>query len=326
MAKKPKSDDVQPEQAADSTVKPEDQAIATVPSQQSTDLDTDLSFDPTSWRDIDEASASNVGIGEVQVSRLGIAQSLTPEVASNVEGWRSGILFDTIAREPLSLFGQPPWLLDKGITDCKPRSYLPFLPILKMPSEFCKWPDKGERESGIKKFHWKSLDQSEQRVREGMWPPIGNWKGTGSPPVTQHLNIVGICVNMEGDMISTPIIASFSRTSFKAGRKLVTAIVNHRMQRLPNWGRVYYLYTDPQKLPNGFTTNVMDFAKGRKISEVFEPDVFKALHEFCYSIAVPLANKETGYDLQCSYLNAATFSEEEGAEGEGGDDSSDPSF
>jgi hypothetical protein len=327
MAKKPKEEGKEEGVAVESVSQEKETRQETSLAPASTALQADdLSFDPASWREIDKAMDENIAATELQFSRLAIAQPLVPEVVEEAEGWQKGGFYDSVTREPLFMRELPPWLLAKGIpkSELKPQTFLPFVPIFKLPTEYVKWPTKEERKAGVKMFHWKSLDPNEQRVREGVWPPVGVWQGQGAPPVTQHCNIFGFPVDLEGSKLSNSMIASLSRTSFKTGRKWVTQIKHHRMNNLAPWGRIYYLYTELKTFDEG-QAFVLQFAKGPKLLELSNG---QELHRECFTIAKQLADGESGRAYQEAILAAAQFALDEAhtPEGEGGDEGKDPDF
>ena len=275
--------------------------------------------------EIDNAIHDNIEDGEIQVSRIGIAQPTSPKVAGGEEGWQGGMLFDNMGQEVITLLGKAPWLLSKGIpaADLKAQPFLPFVPIFKLPNEYVLWPSKDERAAGIKRFHWKTLDGTEARVREGMWPPKGNWVGEGSPPVTEHLNILGIGLNEDGTPRTGLIVASFSRTSFQTGKKLITACVTQKTQQLPFFGRVYYLFTDKlvDKKTNA-TYYAIQFAKGPKLLEFgSNREATSSLFREAFAAQKKLSDATNGKYLQELYINAAQLGDADahGAASEGGE-------
>lgn len=268
-------------------------------------------------KEIDEAIQDNTGVGEIQISRISIAQPGTPEVASAQAGWQAGMLFDSQSREVITEFGKPPWLLARGVEsgDIKAVHYLPIVFIFKLPSEYVMWPSKEEREQGIKNFHWKDLDPASPRVREGMWPPKGIWRGEGAPPVTEHLNLLGIGLNTDCSPKTNLIIASFSRTSFRTGQKLVTNLSQHKMSSLPYWGRVYYLFTQSHT-EDRQTWYTIEFAKGPRLDKYGleaggSDEINRLVNAQCFKNARDLSNKDSGRTLQELMINAAAFADEE---------------
>jgi len=315
---------------------------------------------PENWEqdmaDIEAATQENIGVGEIQISRISIAQPTTKEVARKVAGtsWDGGVLFDNMAREIVSIEGKAPWLMKEGVAPDKllPRHYLPFVPIIRLPSEYVLWPNKDERQQGLTMFHWKELDPMNPKVREGLWPPKGTWvapvKGQ-APPVTEHLNILGIGLNDDGSKRTGLMIASFSKTSFKTGQKLVSSCVQQKMNRLPFWGRVKWLFTD-QRDEGTQTWFVLRFANGPRLVEFGseenrESGLMTELFRECFAEAKALSDPTpsemnpritTGKYLQELYINAAQFDTDselgsgdtmDAEAGEGGSASSDsPNF
>jgi hypothetical protein len=243
------------------------------------------------------------------------------------------MLFDSMTREIITLNEKPPWMIAKGVpeSDLKPRPFLPVVCIFRLPSEYVKWPSKEEREQGIKKFHWKDLDAQSPRVREGLWKPKGIWTGEGSPPVTEHLNILSMGLNMDASIRTNLLVNSFSRTSFRAGQKLVTSLNQHRMHKLPWWGRIYYLFTEAKKNEKNETYYVLMSAKGPRLEEFGDRENAIEVFKSCYEQAKMLSDKNSGREYQQMMINAAAFAEDhgvdEGGAGGGGDvDSEEPTF
>lgn len=273
----------------------------------------------SAMKQINAATMENIGVGEVQISRLSIAQPGTPEVASNEQGWQAGMLYDSMSREPISLFGKPPWMLARGIDpgELKAVHYVPMVYMFKLPTEFVKWPSKQEREAGIKQFHWKDLDKFSPRVREGLWKPKGTWIGEKgqAPPVTEHMNLLGFGLDEHCNFKSNLLISSLSRTSYPVGKKLVTALQQHKMNNLPWWGRVYYLFTEPRRDELNNTYYVICFAKGPMLLEygsVVGGDNSQNKNVFnqCFKMSKSLSDQVHGRALQESMLNAAQITEE----------------
>jgi len=274
---------------------------------------------------IDDAIYENVG--NLQVSRIAISQPGTPEVAAGEEGWKAGILFDNMTKEIFSKVRKATWIK----TESPPMiSYAIFLPIFALPTEFVAWPTKEERQEGMKNYHWKSLQISDARVQAGIWPPKGKWKGTGSPPVTEHKNLLGIILNEDGTPMSGHIVLSCSRTSFRSGEKLMGQCLQHKMNNLPNfWGRVYFLMTE--KKLNASTNNTyyqLSFAKGPSISEFIQDKThLRAIVEECFQLQKDLSDKsiDSGQEstkgrlMQERFINAAALQQDD----ESGDERTD---
>jgi len=299
-------------------------------------LETDPDEIARQMAEINAAMGENIGQGEIKVSRMAIAQPGTPQVAANEPGWKGGMLFSNLTKEIFSVAGKAPWLLSKGIspTEVRTYDYANFVPIFRLPSEYCKWPTQEERDAGIKQYHWKTLNLNDPRVQEGLWRPKGIWQGTGAPPVTEHLNILGYCLNDDGTPRSGLVVASFSRTSFPTGELIVTNCREQLMQGLAFWGRVYHLYTEPTKNKKNQTYYVMQFAKGKKLLEFGTEenrDAVKSIFTQCYLTAKELSDKLNGKALQELYINASGLGEDEEAGaavtgGEGEEGGMDPNF
>jgi len=270
---------------------------------------------------IDGAIDENIELGEIKVSRISIAQPGTPQVASNQQGWKGGMLFSNLTNEFLSHAGKSPWLIAKGLepSEIRTQEYCNFVPIFRLPTEYCKWPNKEEREAGMKRFHWKTLNKNEPRVREGIWENRGGtFNGKGAPPVTEHLNVLGIVLNDDGTPMSGLVVASFSRTSFPTGELLVTNCKEQKMTGLPFWGRVYHLYTESTTNDQRQTYYVLQFAKGKELLKFGDPDMMKAVNRMCMKTAFDLSDPVNGKKLQELYINAAGMADN--VDDAGGDD------
>lgn len=284
--------------------------------QVSTQTDDFFSGISDELKGIYQASDENIDNSELQIARIGIVQPLSPEVANQVEGWKGGMLYDNVTRSVISSPMKQPWLKYRGIAEEQLRTVdtLIFVPIFKLPTEYVRWPNKEERAAGQKTFQWKTLDATETRVREGMWKPKGTWVGKGSPPVTEHLNIVGAAVNQDGSVISLPIVLSFSRTSYPTGKKFVTFCQNLKLKNLPWWGVPQYLYCDKITNTRNETYYVLRFATGPTLQQIFPQEVGRALHLDCLKLAKELSNPETGKIFQQNLINAAAIAPEESDE------------
>ena len=269
-------------------------------------------------KEIYDASDQNVDNSEIQISRIGIVQPTSPEVTGQMEGWKGGMLYDNVLREVISYPLKQPWLKFRGIDEASLRTIdtLIFLPIFKLPTEYVRWPNKEERQNGQKAFYWKTLDVREQRVKEGIWPNRGgSFTGKGSPPVTEHLNVVGGALDQDGSIKSMPIVLSFSRTSHPTGRRFVTFCQNLKLKNLPWWGVPQYLYCDKKTNDQG-TFFILRFANGPLLQQLFSQEIAKSLHEQCLKLAKELSKSDTGRAFQENLISAAAFVVED-HEGEG---------
>lgn len=289
-----------------------------IPAQQPANAITVL--DRETMELLDGALAENTFEGELSFSRLGIAQPLTPEVGAQESGWSAGQLFDNVTREIYSDKDYPPWLVEKGVDkDAMSKvHFCLFLPIFKLPTEFILWKDRKTEGNG---FHWKTLDRSDPRVVEGVWPRDGGTWGTRKeqqkpdgkslpPPVTTNANYLGVVLDWrDGLAKSSPLVATFSRTSASAGSKLSNFLQRHRMQQLPIFGKTYWFTTraKPHAETNS-TYHVLNVLPGRKTV-----DVNAEMLKLSLPIARKLADPKTGRDFQERIINAAALDQSEDA-------------
>ena len=264
------------------------------------------------------AIQENIDSSELQISRLAIMQPQSPEVTNDEQGYKKGQIVDNLTREIFTDLGKPPWLLGKVPDDeLSDVFHCCLVPVFKLPSEYIKWIPKSEQEPGGDMWEFKTLDQKDPRVREGVWPPIGSYKGD-KPPVTTNINMLCLIIDNQGLAKSSFVVATFARTSYNAGKQLVTACNQHPLAGLPYWGRCYYLSTKKEVKDIGGTDSVYyiyQVSKGPATGSL-NPHI----DAFAGKMALWLADKEEGKARQESLINAAAISDETGEEGAGGDD------
>ena len=274
---------------------------------------------------IQDAINQNVDKSELQISRLAIMQPQSPEITSQEQGFVMGQIVDNVNRDVYTDLANPPWLKGKVPDDqLEPVHSCLIVPIFKLPSEFIKWIKKDEQEPGGDMWEWKSLDQNDPKVREGIWPPIGTFKGD-KPPVTTNINMLCMVLNPDdGFARSSFIVATFARTSFSTGKNLVTQCQAHGMSGLPYWGRCYWLYTKQETRIIGTTPShfyVYKIAKGPALTSVNQ-----AAEPILKEFALWLADPELGRSRQESLINSAELGDGEGKDEVSGDvaDDDDP--
>jgi hypothetical protein len=254
---------------------------------------------------------------EIAISRVAILQPASPEVAQGKPGYKAGQLVDSINRSILTQRAKPLWLIDQGVNpdELTLVDNMMFVPIAKLPFEYVKWKTLEERtEEEPIPFHWKSLDKTEEKVREGIWKKHGGTYGTlpdqdGRPPVTVNTNYLVLPIDQETmTAMSNFVVLTFSRTSSKAGEKLATFMAGHRFESLAPYGRTYFVSTNQKvRVDAGQeqTYYVMDINKGGKTS-IACPAMIPMVHQ----IALQLASKETGKDAQLAMINATDLSDD----------------
>lgn len=253
---------------------------------------------------IQEAIDANVDQSELQISRLAIMQPQSPEITGQEMGFSPGQIVDNINREIYTDHVNPPWLAGKVEADkLSPVYCCLIVPIFKLPSEYIKWIKKDEQEPGGDMWEFKTLDQNDPRVREGVWAPIGTFKGD-KPPVTSNINMLCLVLDaVTGIAKSSFIVATFTRTSFSTGKNLVTQCKQHGMSGLPYWGRTYWLYTKPETRMVGSTEStycIYKIAKGPAL-EAVNGNAERTIRKF----ALWLADPELGRVRQESLINSA---------------------
>lgn len=279
---------------------------------------------------MDTAIQDNINPSELQISRLAMVQSKTPEREADIQEYTLGSIIDNRTREIYSETGAPPWMLERGFLakDLEDVKFLRFVPIFKLPSEFICWKDRKTEGKGM---HWKTLDPTDKRVRDGSFPPRGRWKPTAekkSPPVTENINFLGLIVDEAGNPRSNFLVLTLAKTNFNTGRKLVTALQYHKSNNLPYWAKIYYLYTETKQFGDN-TAKVFEIAPS-KGTVPKNPVLFKQ----CKDMALWLMDKEEGRVRQEAMINSATIEDDDlggehagtvNADGEGGS-TTEPAF
>lgn len=254
------------------------------------------------YRELEQAFHDNVDIGaELQISRVAIMQPQSPEVTNQEPGYRAGQLADNLTREVLSHFIKQPWLKGKVPDDeLGDVNVMAVVPIFKLPTEFIKWKDLKTEGRG---FHFKTLDPRDPRVREGVWPPRGTWGNKpgqeGAPPVTENMNFLCVVLNPTEtpfEVQVTFIVVTFSRTSATAGKRFLQHILQNKMNKLPFWGRVFYIWTKKETNEAG-VFYVMKIAKGPRTQ-----DVAPHILDECFMMAKRLSESR---EFQETMINAA---------------------
>ena len=255
----------------------------------------------------------NVRKGEGSIHRIGILQQGSPECAKQLAGYKPGMLVDNKTRMVLTTYGVPPWLLGRGIPESEISKvhYMECAIGWKLPPEFIKWKTKAEKAADEKmgilgRWHFKSLDGTEQRVREGVWRSQGGTFGLKpeekglAPPVTINSNYLLVPIDYAtGQALCNFTVQSFSRTSAKTG-DLVQDLINElRARKLPPWGISIFLFT-VQQSDGENTWQEVHMARGRSTQQ-YCPDVYS----MCMSLAKELMKPITGKEMQLAILNAA---------------------
>jgi hypothetical protein len=287
----------------------------------------------------------NLDQNDIRISRLHLCQIGTPEVASRVAGYDQGMWIDNINRQIYSEFDKAPWLVKRAANQLTVQqiNFMRFVPICILPKEYCKWKDRNTEGNGM---HWKSLDKNEQRVREGIYKSRGGLfvppeTGSKKPPVTENINILGYAVDADWRPLSPELVASFSKSGFRAGKFLVSEISRHRLFKVPTWGRMYYFYSKAGTPRPGQNDNfvIPQIAVGDTIYEAIAgkssaaertelQNYLKEFHAKTKELALMLTDKtvepgakETnGRLLQERYINAAVDNLDDDGGDEAGED------
>lgn len=276
-------------------------------------------------RAVQEAIDSNVGETELTFSRLAFMQPGSPEVASQEPGYKIGQVVDSINREIYSDYSKPPWMVDKGIDPGELNNvhWCLLMPVFKLPTEFIKWIPRNEREPGDPLWEFKTLDAEDERVVEGCWPNTvrgGKWGTTPEtknerPPVTDNNNFLVLVIDLEAKVAKGNfIVATFSRTSSKAGRTLSNYCNGHKMEGLPYFGRCYYLHTKTESNDDG-TFVVGHIAKGPRSDQAVQQYIMQMALSMGRWLAEGDPRDGPGRERQERIINAADFGVEDAEHG-----------
>lgn len=276
---------------------------------------TETKITPEFLEELQQAFDLNVADGEMQFSRIAIMQPGSPEIANMTPGYSAGMLADNVTRDILTEGIKPPWLVDRGIDpeDLQKVPCCSVIPVFKLPSEFIKWKDIEEEGGG---WHWKTLDRSDPKVREGVWPKSGGTWGKkpgqeGAPPVTENCNYLFMILNSDYDPVTSFIVGTFARTSFKAGIKLTTAIKTQRLKKILHFQKCYWLFTKAEtREKNGktHTSYAMDVTGGPTLTSI-DPEC--GIQESVIEMIKFLSDKEYGRERQEMMINSAQMDHED---------------
>ncbi len=250
---------------------------------------------------INKAIAENTTASDIRISRVAIAQPLTPEVAKEMPGWRAGMLFDNLTKEIISTDGKPPWLLEKGVKadDLKAVHYLPVALNFKLPSEYIKWNSKEDQEKGADRWEFKTLEPKDPRVVAGVWKSQGGTFEGKKPPVTINTNYMLLALDLA---LKMPLgyfrVVSCSRSSAACGQTIASILQAQSMQNQKPWDRVFYLYT--QRIDEPQTHYVLQIARGPLLKDAMEPFV----SQMCFDMGKALVGPD-GKIFQTMIINAA---------------------
>lgn len=289
-----------------------------------------MDFDPEALKAIMLATEDNVDSSEVIYSRMTILQLLSPEVKKKLPGYEFGQLIDNQNRLILTEYGKSPWLEgkvpEKSIQEVH---FARFLPCFKLPTEFIHWKDRSTEGTGM---HWKTTDPQDPRVIQGTWPPRGHWqpeeipgkKTPKHPPVTENINVLGTFVDKDGNAIGGFTVATFARTSFSTGKKLVTAC---QTSGKVYWDRIHYLYTQVKSYEDDNLVAVIQLAEGPKSDFVDKGVIYNTYKMACYLAAVDVQDRKEAKSIsrerQLGIINAASLEDQESASPSTADDTVD---
>lgn len=268
---------------------------------------------------IAESMMENVDANEIKIPRLSLQQPLSPLAVGREAKFRAGQVIDNVDNILLSSEVASPWLAGKVAPgSIATVDAVLFVPIYKLPSEFVCWKDRNTEGRGM---HWKTLDRKDPRVRQGCWPPYGNWQAAAdaerkAPPVTVNINFAGSVFDYETkDMLNELCIATFAKKSNAAGKDMVTKISRHMRRNIPIFGMSYWLwvYEEYDEKSNS-TYYSLRCAQGPSIIDLFGERVSQVAARLLDTFK-EFSNTETGRAAQEGFLNASSLDSDEFEEG-----------
>lgn len=236
----------------------------------------------------------NVNQDVVKMSRMTIVQPGTPEVQQGVPGYKAGMIMTNMDKLVISHLVKQPWLAASGVSaeELTPVHAVEVLAIFKLPDEYIAWIPKNERKEGEGLWHWKTFERNKDVINGIPEWLGGRWKKSDqqpSPPVTANCNILLAPLGLDGNFQMEPLVASFNRTSYGCGDKLVRNCKRHKHVDLPWHGRSYWLFTFQRKNEKANSVYyVLRSAGGRDLTDL--PD-WEKKHEVCWATAVGLLDK-----------------------------------
>lgn len=263
---------------------------------------------------------------EIQIARLSMMQGLSPEIAQQIAGYKLGQIVHSVTRQVLSQPLKQPWNVDRGVpeNELSVVECLPIIPVMKLPTEFMKWIPRDQRVQGGPNFEWKTLDQNDPRVREGVFQKRGGLWGTKpehrkpdgkviAPPVTDNINYLVMPIDFAKKVVMCNFcIATFAKTSIQAGIDLTGEVdINKMVYNVRKWERLMYLWT--ANGTDGKNTWKEYRLTGGPVLQKFAPDLI----QLAAAMALWLSDKDSGRVRQEALLNIAPLEEEHGTTGEG---------
>lgn len=175
--------------------------------------------------------------GELIIPRAKLLQALSPEIVDGMEGLRPGMIISNITKEVLPAEFSPFFFF---------RCWTKFNPRKQDDPHFDKNLEPGA-------FVWSSFDENDPRVIEGEKFGANDEK----PEVTKFLSFMGRFANYD-----MPVIVSFSSTSLRAGKQLLTQLRFGKPGE-PIWAKRFKL-TGRKETTKGFNYFVLDVVPAGK--------------------------------------------------------------
>jgi hypothetical protein len=193
---------------------------------------------------------------DLLIPRASLLQALSPQVSEGIDGCKAGVVVNSISNTVLP---------DRFIPIFKYTEYLKFNPRDKKDDNFDPAYEPGQ-------MIWKITDKADPRVAETKFAE------DGSKPTAQK--VMNFLCFFPGEPM--PIVLGFSKTSYKAGKKLISLA---QLSGGDMFSRVYQLQVK-QADKEGIKYFVLDVALVGKASK----------EEF--AVAENLYNRFRGKDLQ----------------------------
>lgn len=194
--------------------------------------------------------SGNVSNEEMIIPRVKLMQALSPEVQEEGSDLKQGVIINSLTKTPFLK-------TEKG-------AHL-FIPILRSVN-WVKFNPRSEKDPDFDPAFepgaiiWRSNDPNDPKVIAE-----GEWRGEKPPRATKFINY--LCHFLGCDI---PVLLSFAKTSFKAGRTLTTFTeLVHANDAIFKWA--YLLQSKKEQNPQGQSYYVYSVSEGGPASaEAFE--------------------------------------------------------
>lgn len=177
---------------------------------------------------------------DLLIPRASLLQALSPQVVDGVEGCKPGVVVNSISNTIIP---------ERFIPIFKYTEYIKFNPRNNKDEQYDPAYEPGQ-------MIWKITDKTDPRVAETKFAEDGS-----KPTAQKVMNF--LCYFPDDPM---PIVLGFSKTSYKAGKKLISLAQLCRRPGEDIFSKAYSLRVKPAE-SNGFKYFVLDVVTAGKASK-----------------------------------------------------------